>query len=81
MDMRQKRHETPAVTPTSGRPDESVVLRSKICTRRSAFPEGGSDAIEQALSRGKSEEFLVANRQAGASEMRERMLGMERSTP
>jgi len=29
------------------------------------FLKVGSDAIDRALSKGKSEEFLVANRQAG----------------
>jgi hypothetical protein len=29
------------------------------------FLKAGSDAIDRALSKGRSEEFLVANRQAG----------------
>jgi hypothetical protein len=66
MDMPQKRHETHAVTPTSGGPDESGnPSLQDMHAAAQHFLKAGSDAIDRALSRGKSEEFLVANRQAG----------------
>ena len=66
MEMRQKRHETHAVTPTAGGPAETgnTSLQDMHATAQH-FLKAGSDAIDRALSKGKSEEFLVANRQAG----------------
>lgn len=66
MEMRQKRHETHAVTPTSGGPAETGhPSLQDMHAAAEHFLKVGSDAIDRALSKGKSEEFLVANRQAG----------------
>ncbi|MBP8302702.1 MAG: hypothetical protein KBE04_01085 [Phycisphaerae bacterium] len=66
MDMRQKRHETLPLTPAPGGPDPSgnPSLEEMRATAQH-FLKAGSDAITRALSGGRSEEFLRANRQSG----------------
>lgn len=66
MDMQQKRHETRPLTPAQAGPDPSgqPSLEEMQATAQH-FLKAGSDAIDRALSRGRSEEFLWANRQSG----------------